>query len=81
MEKAVRSDPAVTTTATVAPSSPLDATWDYLTASVRPSVFVEIELLVLTFCTGIQGSLLIQATMPHGVALRQFLVEMANTSV
>lgn len=33
----------------------LSKTRRHLTESVRPSTFAEIELLILTFCTGIQG--------------------------
>lgn len=29
--------------------------WKHLTADVRPSCLAEVELLLLTFCTGLQG--------------------------
>jgi hypothetical protein len=28
---------------------------DHMTADVSPSLFAEVQLLILTFCTGIQG--------------------------
>ncbi len=37
------------------PPSALSRAWDYLNEDVRPSGLVEAELLILTFCIGLQG--------------------------
>ena len=44
------------TTAPVTMSqSPVSKTWSYFSSLVRPTSFAELELVLLTFCIGIQG--------------------------
>ncbi|KAK0618577.1 DUF1275 domain protein [Bombardia bombarda] len=38
------------------PCSPATKAWQYLNAQVRPSLFAEFELIILTFCTGLQDA-------------------------
>jgi hypothetical protein len=40
-----------------APMSTKDKLWVYLTGNVRPTILAEIQLLILTFCIGLQGKL------------------------
>ncbi len=43
-------------TKTEAQPSALSRTWNHLSENVRPSGLAEFELLILTFCIGLQGT-------------------------
>lgn len=56
-------------TSSAQPPTTLSRTWRYLNETIRPSTFVELELLILTFCIGLQGKSTQTPPPPSGLEL------------